>query len=60
MAPGLANAPPLGSEKFANAAPPGTDKAGKWPAVAWGRGGGGWAQVELTDAKNLSFPSKVT
>ena len=27
---------------------PGTDKAGKCPAVA--RGGGGWAQVELTDA----------
>ena len=25
---------------------PGTDKAGKCPAVA---GGGGWAQVELTD-----------
>ena len=27
---------------------PGTDKAGKCPAV--GRGGGGWVQVELTDA----------
>ena len=27
---------------------PGTDKAGKCRAVA--RGGGGWAQVELTDA----------
>ena len=26
---------------------PGTDKAGKCPAVAGG--GGGWAQVELTD-----------
>ena len=28
---------------------PGTDKAGKCPAVAR-RGGGDWAQVELTDA----------
>ena len=28
---------------------PGTNKAGKCPAVAWA-GGGGWAQVELTDA----------
>ena len=46
MARGLANARPLGSTKFANAPAPGTDKAGKCPAVAWG----GWAQVELTDA----------
>ena len=48
---GLANARPPGSAKFANAPPPGTDKASKCPAVAWGRGGG-WAQVELTDAQN--------
>ena len=39
MARGLANARPQGSAKFANAPPPGTDKAGKCPAVA--RGGGG-------------------
>ena len=29
---------------------PGTDKVGKYPAVAQGGGGFGWAQVELTDA----------
>ena len=29
---------------------PGTDKAGKCPAVARRGGGGDWAQVELTDA----------
>ena len=33
---------------------PGTDKTGKCPAVArkgvGGKGGGGWAQLELTDA----------
>ena len=36
MAPGLVNA-----------RPPGTTKTGKCPAVARG---GGWAQLELTDA----------
>ena len=46
MAPGLANARPPGSAKFANALPPETDKAGKCPAVAWGS----LAKVELTDA----------
>ena len=44
MARGLANAPP-----------PGTDKAGKCPAVA--RGGAGWAQVELTDALSSLSPN---
>ena len=35
---------------------PGTDMAGKCPAVACGGGGeGGWAQVELTDALSPSF-----
>ena len=29
---------------------PGTDKAGKCPAVARIRGGGGWVQLEFTDA----------
>ena len=52
MAPGLANARPLGSAKFANAQcpTPGTDQEGKCPAVARGGGGRGWAQLELTDA----------
>ena len=50
-APGLANARSPDSAKFVNAPPPGTDKAGKCLAVAWGGGGeGGWAQLELTDA----------
>ena len=50
-APGLANARPSGSAKFANAPPPGsTDKACKCHVVAWGGGGGSWAQLELTDA----------
>ena len=52
MAPGLANARPPGSGKFANAQcpTPGTDKEGKCPAVARRGGGGGWTQLELTDA----------
>ena len=45
--PGVCNAQPLGSTKFANSLPPGTDKAGKCPTVA--QGGGGWVQLELTD-----------
>ena len=65
MARGLANARPQGSAKFANAPPPGTDKAGKCPAVAQGGGGGGgggggeagWAQVELTDALSSLSPN---
>ena len=56
MARGLANARPQGSAKFANAPPPGTDKAGKCPAVARG-GGAGWAQVELTDALSSLSPN---
>ena len=48
MAPGLANARPPG--KIYQCPTPGTDKAGKCPAVARRGGGGGWAQVELTDA----------
>ena len=47
LARGLANARPPGSATFAKAPTPGTDKAGKCPAVA---GAGGLAQVELTDA----------
>ena len=45
IAPGLVSARSLG--RAANTPPPGTDKAGKCFAVA--RGGGGWAQLELTD-----------
>ena len=51
MTRGLANAQPTGSAKFANAPPPGTYKAGKCQAVAWG-GGEDWAQVELTMHKD--------
>ena len=50
---GLANARPPGSAKFANAPPLGTDKAGKWPAVA--REGGGGGQLELTDALTMTY-----
>ena len=53
---GWANARLLGSTKFANAPTPGTDKAGKCPAVArGGGGGGGWAHLELTDALRTAF-----
>ena len=55
MASGLANArPATGQCKIWKCPTPGTDKAGKYPAVARGGGGGGgggrWAQLELTDA----------
>ena len=48
MAPGLANARPPGSAKFANAPPPGLTRRENAPPRRGG--GGGWAQVELTDA----------
>ena len=41
MAPGLANARPPGSAKFCKCPIPGTDKAGKCPAVARGAVGAG-------------------
>ena len=47
MAQGLANARSLGSAKFANAPPPGLARRANAPQLP---GGGGWAQVELTDA----------
>jgi len=50
MAPGLANARPPGSAKFANTPPLGLTwqaNAPQWPGEG---GGGGGAQVELTDA----------
>ena len=48
MAPGLANARPPGSAKFANAPPPGLTRRANAPQLPGG--GGAWAQVELTDA----------
>ena len=61
MARGLANARPPGSAKFANASPPGLTR---WEnALQLPGGGGGWAQVELTDAlfEHFSgiFPGKL-
>ena len=47
IAPGLANARPPGSEKFANAPPPVLKRRTNAPQYP-GRGGDGWAQLELT------------
>ena len=47
LARGLANARPPGSASFANAPPPGLTRRANAPQLP---GGGGWAQVELTDA----------
>jgi len=44
---GVGKCPAPGQCKICKCATPGTDKAGKCPAVVRG---GGWAQVELTDA----------
>ena len=49
VAPGMANARPLGSAKFANAPPPGLTRRTNVPQ--WPGGGGGRVQMELTDAK---------
>ena len=49
VARGLANARPPGSATFANAPPPGLTRRANAPQLP---GGGGWAQVELTDALN--------
>ena len=46
LARGLANARPPGSATFANAPPPGLTRRANAPQLP----GGGWAQVELTDA----------
>ena len=49
--PGIGKCPAPGQCKICKCPTPGTDKAGKCPAVARARKGGGrWAQVELTDA----------
>ena len=45
LAPGLANARPPGQHKICKCPTPGTDVAGKCPAVA--RGGRGWGQLDL-------------
>ena len=46
MAPGLANARPPGSAKFANAPPPGLTRRANAPQLPRG----GWAHLKLTDA----------
>ena len=56
-APGLANAWPLGSTRFANAPPAGLTMR----ANANGVGGGGtWVQLELTDALIYNKASVIT
>ena len=51
VAPGLANARLPGKAKFANAPPPGLTRRANAPQWPGGGGrGGGWAQVELTNA----------
>ena len=49
--PGVGKCPAPGQCKICECPTPGTDKASKCPAVA--RGGGGWVQVELTDALRI-------
>ena len=56
MARGLANARPPGSAKFANAPLPGLTRRANAPQLPGGGGGG--AQVELTDAFNASYFQK--
>ena len=62
--PGVGKCPAPGQYKICKYPIPGTDKAGKCPAVArGGKGGGGgggggggdWARVELTDVLVLVF-----
>ena len=47
---GLANARPPGRAKFSNALPPGLTRHANAPQLP----GGGWAQLELTDALCIS------
>ena len=51
--PGLANARPPGRAKLAKAPPPGLTRLANAPRLPGG--GGGWAQVELTDALQYHF-----
>ena len=54
--PVVGKCPVPGQCKICKCLTPRTDKAGKCPSVARG-GGGGWAQVELTDTlPSLEFP----
>ena len=46
--PGVGKCRALGQSKICKCPILGTDKVGKRPTVV--RGGGGWAQLELTDA----------
>ena len=53
--PGVGKCPAPGQRKICKYPTPWTKKAGKCPAVARrregrGEGGGGWAQLEMTDA----------
>ena len=50
VGPGVGKCPAPGQRKSCKCPTPGTEKAGKYPAAAQGGGGGGWAQLELTDA----------
>ena len=67
LAPGLTNAWPRAAQNLQMPLP-GTDKAGKCSAVAWGGGGGEgggwcggvWAQLELTDALFLTDDEALT
>ena len=52
---GVGKCPTLGSCKFANAPPPGL--AGHANAPQLPRKGGGWAQLELTDALHAGWNS---
>ena len=53
--PGVDKCPAPGQCKIFKCLTPGTDKAGKCPAVARGWG---WAQVELTDALQEPWKEK--
>ena len=61
LTPGLTNAWPRAAQNLQMPLP-GTDKAGKCSAVAWGGGGGGGegAQRELTDALFLTDDEALT
>ena len=55
--PGVGKCPAPGQCKICKCPTPGTDRAGKCPAVA--RGGGGWAQVQLTDALSEKYKTSL-
>ena len=56
IGPGVGKCSAPGQCNICKCPTPGTDKVGKCPAVA--RGGGSWAQVEVTDALALVLISK--